>query len=293
MKYARVSSAKGHFSGFSKTAFILLMFVLASLNGVGLYWINRPGVAEFNAEANTQFSAKNYQEAINIYDRAIDLAPGLKELYRNRAMAYLAMGNYNKAIADFTKALDGNSGDSDSLQARAYAYLYSERYRQAIGDIDQLLQNQKENPYLYNLKSVAYAYNDQFPQALTDLNTALKLSSDPAFVFNRGVTYMKVLNFEGALEDFSTYIKQRPSESKGLMFRANTYLALKSYPQALADLESFLNANPPQEGIAQALYTKGLVLVKLNKKQEAITAFSEACAKPHPEACAMSDSLDK
>ncbi|NJD56297.1 MAG: tetratricopeptide repeat protein, partial [Nitrospirae bacterium] len=54
--------------------------------------------------ANAYSSLKRYQEAIEDFNRAIELNPGVGVTYHNRGLAYAWSGMKDKAIADLAKA---------------------------------------------------------------------------------------------------------------------------------------------------------------------------------------------
>ncbi len=51
-------------------------------------------------------SAKNYEEAISYYSRAIAVNPHVATYYGNRSFAYLKVESYGYALNDATKALE-------------------------------------------------------------------------------------------------------------------------------------------------------------------------------------------
>jgi DnaJ family protein C protein 7 len=51
-------------------------------------------------EGNTHYASKRYGEAIDLYTRAIELAPKNATYYGNRAAAYLVLSKHREALAD-------------------------------------------------------------------------------------------------------------------------------------------------------------------------------------------------
>lgn len=47
----------------------------------------------------------NYQKALDILNKAIEMNPGYGESYRSRGEVYAEMGEYEKAVADITEFL--------------------------------------------------------------------------------------------------------------------------------------------------------------------------------------------
>ena len=52
----------------------------------------------------------NYKQAIEDYDRAIEIKPGYAEAYINRGVAYNGLGNYRQAIEDLNRAIEIKPG---------------------------------------------------------------------------------------------------------------------------------------------------------------------------------------
>ena len=57
-------------------------------------------------EGNSMYKDKDYDGALRLYTRAIQLEPTNHTFYSNRAATYLALKQYRKAIADCEKALE-------------------------------------------------------------------------------------------------------------------------------------------------------------------------------------------
>lgn len=54
---------------------------------------------------NKEFKKENYEAAVNLYSRAIDLSPDNEILYGNRAFCFLRIENYKKALGDGKRAI--------------------------------------------------------------------------------------------------------------------------------------------------------------------------------------------
>lgn len=78
-----------------------------------------------NNEALELFDSGEYEQAIKLYDKAIELeSKGIDNIevcYYNRGRAYFKRGDYQKAIADYTKAIE-ISPKSKYYSDRAVAY---------------------------------------------------------------------------------------------------------------------------------------------------------------------------
>lgn len=61
----------------------------------------------------------NYQKALDILNKAIEMNPGYGESYRSRGEVYAEMGEYEKAVADITEFLKINPNIASALLMRA------------------------------------------------------------------------------------------------------------------------------------------------------------------------------
>jgi tetratricopeptide (TPR) repeat protein len=87
--------------------------------------------------------AKEYQDAINAYTKAIELSPKNPVGYYNRGIAYRELGNYNQAIADYTNAIKLDHKDALTYKSRGSAYGLLGNHNQAIADYTRAIEIQR------------------------------------------------------------------------------------------------------------------------------------------------------
>ena len=82
----------------------------------------------------------NYRQAIEDYNRAIEIKPDYAEAYNNRGNAYNGLGNYRQAIEDYNRAIEIKPDYADAYNNRGIAYNSLGNYRQAIEDYDRAIE---------------------------------------------------------------------------------------------------------------------------------------------------------
>ena len=82
---------------------------------------------------NTAYGDKRYNEAIDLYGKAILCKPD-PIFYSNRAACYNALGDWDKVVEDTTAAIALNSEYVKALNRRANAYEHLEKYSEALLD---------------------------------------------------------------------------------------------------------------------------------------------------------------
>ncbi len=97
-----------------------------------------------------------YHQAINEFNRAIELDPNYGHAYNILAFTYLGMGEYEKAIDSFKKYATLSPGDANPFDSMGELYL-------RMGKLDKAMVKYKEaidvkHDYFYAYRTIAYIY---------------------------------------------------------------------------------------------------------------------------------------
>lgn len=93
-------------------------------------WLNR---------ATTYTRQRAYDEALEDYTRALEIAPNRADVYNNRAIVHYAQNDYDEAITDLTRALEIDPNYIDALSNRAVIYALTDQFEVAIADLEQAI----------------------------------------------------------------------------------------------------------------------------------------------------------
>lgn len=98
---------------------------------------------------------------------------------------------------------------------------------------------------------------------------------NPAIFLNRGICYRLVSDFDKAIDDFNQ-AEKLGLVGRGLwMNRAMSYLPLKRYEEALADVSKIIEKSPKD---STSRYYRGEIYFKLGKFHEAIEDYTQGLA---------------
>ena len=121
-------------------------------------------------QGNKHYNREEFEQALAVYNQAIQLNPKFAEAYNNRGIVYRKQGKYDLAIADYNESIRLN------------------------------------NPKLwlpYNNRGIAYNNQGKYDLAIADYNQAIQLNPKyAAAYYNRGLTYKAKRNIEKAISDF-------------------------------------------------------------------------------------------
>ena len=280
--------------------------------------LNPGGVMGRMGLGRNAFARKDYDIAIEHYNRIIALNPDYSSSYSFRAEAYLAKGEHLKAIEDICKALEI---DSDSkahyllfqfppnqlplivtklkgLSAKhphtgEYEYYIAQLYqdkRMFVQSNEALERSFDIDAQGFVLEMIADNYSEmgEYEIALETLDRAMQMSPDDDDLIAK---YADMLgesgDIEGAISKWGEYIKKHPDYFGGYYRRGFFEDNSDRTEDALADYEMSIMLAPEY---AYAYLGKADILERLGRHEEAITTYQrvvELDTVPNNESCAM------
>ena len=171
---------------------------------------------------NEKYLMKLYEEAVVVYDKAIQLQSDFAHAYVNRGLTKGKLGQPESAIMDYSSAIK----------------------------IDPTLAG------AYNNRGSARRRLEQHFLALEDLNTAIQLDSGYVKAYiNRGNVKNSLGHPNEALEDFDTALDLDPGSAEAYNNRGIAKATLMQLPDAVKDFDTAIKFNPE---LANAYYSRGI-----------------------------------
>lgn len=193
-------------------------------------------------------SIDNYQQAISILDRALELEHLNCAHYYSRGIVYIDWMRIDStqssnAIADLTKAIEIDSTTKSFYCARAAVYCYTGLDSEAIKDFTTIIKLEPDGDAYYN-RGVTYYQFKNYQAAIQDLDLAINLDSNSmSAYYNRGNAKYQLEDKLGAFEDydraeFLTSTGAIISEDEhGFYARGIAYLRRGTEAKAIADFQ--------------------------------------------------------
>ena len=209
----------------------------------------------FSNLGTIQRQQQKYEQALESYTFALNIAPRTVPILLNRAAIYMELGKNDLARMDYSLALDIEKDNEEALLMRAYIYMQQRDYKMARADYAHLL---KLNPGSYNGRlglATLEQKEGKYEEALTILNGMI--AGKPAssedensryavlYVARAGVE--KDLNhIELALMDLDEAIRLDASQAEAYLIRGEIYLSQKKKELAKHDFEKAISLGVPQ-----------------------------------------------
>ena len=177
------------------------------------------------------------------------LPPAVEPTAKLSADDYYNLGAEAKDTDDkikyYTKAIEINPYNAQFYYYRGLAYNKKTLFPLAIEDFGKAIQYQPNYPSAYASRGFSYYEMGQQDAAIADYTKSI--SQDPSYAvtfFKRGVSYQKKGDNAKALEDYTEAIRLRPGYVSALNNRGNVYIRKGEYEKALADLNEAVRLDP-------------------------------------------------
>lgn len=276
----------------------------------------------YKNEGNLLFKKGKYDEAISMYNKAIESCPDafktdLATFYQNRAACYENLKKWSSVIADCTKALELNERYEKALYRRARAEEIIKDWENCLDDITAvcLLQNfQNQNALLMAdrvLKELGRQHaaeaiktrKPKLPSSQFIKSYFLSFSEDPVYKkllqvsepigegniegFLKAKLAFATENFDEIIAACTEEINSSESESLFLMealsLRGTFYLLMGSHKEALEDFKTIVETKEADVRIkVNVLIKRASLHMQLDKNEECLKDF-EMAAELGPE----------
>jgi tetratricopeptide (TPR) repeat protein len=196
---------------------------------------------------------QDYVNALNIYNKAIELYPNDPVCYMYRGFLY---SNYlqdsDNALNDFNQSLKIDSLYRSSYNHRADVYYSLEDYQSALPDYTKAINLQKDNPLRYIERAECYVKLEDFNNAQSDYTSAIDLDpKNPLYLNDRASFYRLNKEDDLALADYAMAIEiskddyqtSRAHNNRGIIYgeQENYTLQIEEYNKAIETYSTALN----------------------------------------------------
>ena len=180
--------------------------------------------------------AKNYKDAVEAFNKSIELNPQNANAYGNRGVAHYKLGDNQQAINDYDKAIELNPQNAVAYYNRGAAYYALGNNQQAIRDRNEAIDLNPQYAEAYSNRGAAHYVLGNNLQAIKDYNKAIALNPRHAIAYyNRGTAYCQMCDNQRAIKDFNKVIELNPQHAGAYYNRGIVYGITGNKQQAIDD----------------------------------------------------------
>lgn len=229
----------------------------------------------YNDRGVAKWRLARREEALADFNKAIELAPDYAMLYNNRGNVLFDMGRAEDAIAEFTRAISLAPGYGAAYNNRANANEELGRHEAAIQDYRRAVELMPQNAVPFNGRGKAQGALNRPFAALRYLNRSIALNSKyPAALRNRAQMYISMERYREALADLEPIMTgQAADDPELLMLRGR---ALAHERKAQAAYKDFTRAIELDANNARAYLERALLHIERDDYEPALANLNQA-----------------
>jgi tetratricopeptide (TPR) repeat protein len=189
--------------------------------------------------------SKNYEEAINAYDKALEIKPDSSEAWYNRGIALRNLQRYEDAIASYDKAIQFQPDYANAWNNRGIALEKLQRYEDAIASYDKAIQFQPGDADPWYNRGIALEKLQRYEDAIASYGKAIQFQPGDADAwYNRGIALEKLQRYEDAIASYDKAIQFKPNYADAWNNRGYALQKLQRYDDALESYDKAIKFDP-------------------------------------------------
>jgi len=230
--------------------------------------------AQAHAVLGTMTDDADREERLSHYDKAVELAPGDKDIRRARGLFHLLQEDFAKAQADLEAALEADPEDASLLEALGLALMMDEKLEAAQEAFDRALKLEPDSASALLQRARLRALRGDRPEALADLDKAIGIAPDEALLLVlRARIHQQAGDSDRATADLERVLKTTPDHPAALELRGLIAADRQDYAAAIRDFRRLVSQRQDDVVLIGQL---GTLYLMAKQPRQAIKRFSRA-----------------
>ncbi|MDH3852856.1 MAG: tetratricopeptide repeat protein [Nitrosopumilus sp.] len=214
-------------------------------------------------EAEEIFSQKDYESALNKYQKILEMDPDYANAIGGKAASYHKLGDYDKAIFFYDKAISLEPDNLYFLGDRANLLVTLERIDEAIVEFEKILSAAPFHFGALNGIANAYAYIQNYEKELFYRDQVLKIDfRNIDALVGKGNAYAGLQKYDYALEYYEKALEFESDNVNAINGKANVYVDLCDIDSALQLYNKTLEIDLENQNAKNGIKNLSLVCLK-------------------------------
>lgn len=279
------------FESFDKTSKIVLNSTRELINkGIELSDLNRNKEAidfydralELNPKlieawyrkGNALFFLKIYERAIECFDKTIELEPNYTNAWGNKGVALAQLKKYEESIECYDKVIELEPKLAEAWYKKGIVLNDIKKYWKAIDCFNKAIGLDQKDTNAWCDKGNALSNLNRHEEAIDCFNKAIELKPKLTVAwYNKGVTLIDLNQHEEAIECFNKAIELDPKYANAWNNNGAALAYIKRHKEAIECFNKAIDLDPKD---SSAWDNKGVTLAYLKKYEEAIECYDKA-----------------
>jgi len=182
-----------------------------------------------------------YEQALDDFERCIELNPSRSEGHFRCAEVLLSQGNPNEALRAINKAIERQPLEADYCYVRGRAYQANGHVNLAKQEYERAISLNPKNLKAYHGKAALHCENGEYGAALDYAMKAIEIAPDSAESYAiRSYIHDRDWEYKEAIKDMTKAIDLDPKNPRYYSNRASSEERIELYADAVRDWEKVL-----------------------------------------------------
>lgn len=206
------------------------------------------------------------------YDKAVELAPGDKDIRRVRGLFHLLAENFPEAQADLEAAAEADPEDASLQEALGLALMMDEKLDEAQEVFDRALKLDPDSASALLQRARLRALRGDRPEALADLDKAIGIAPDEALLLVlRARIHQQSGDSDRAAADLERVLEKTPDHPAALELRGLIAADKQDFAAAIRDFRRLVSQRQDDAMLVGQL---GTLYLMAKQPRQAIKRFS-------------------
>jgi len=214
------------------------------------------------------------EKSIEAFEQALKLEPENLRIYIQLGVNYMKAERYEEGLDTFRKALDFNPRCKEAYANMGLYHFQKQEWSKAKDLFLKVLEVDSGDTNAHNYLSVVYQRLGDYENAISEAQNVLKKDPDNAMaLLNLGAGYQATQRLEEAQDVLKKAVRIQPDFSRAHYFLGLIYFQQENLQDAIDAFKQAIRHDPQS---AESHFNLGFIYTKQNNYQQAIEEFQDA-----------------
>lgn len=236
--------------------------------------LNSANATDLHKRGNTLYNLNRFPEALEAYDRALNLRPDYAEVWQEKAKTLSELKQYRASQSAYDKAIELNPEYLEAWTGRGYVLDKLQQDKEAMASFEHALKIQPDYPPAWQGRGDSLLNSQRYEEAIASYEKAVKFQPNLYQAwYNQGQAYQNLKQYEQAVNSYQKTVEIKSDNPEAWYNLGNVFLELNKNQEALDSYEKAVRFQP---NFYQGWYSKGIALLKMRRHEAAVEAYEQA-----------------
>ncbi len=229
----------------------------------------------YTLDGYIKYDEKNFDEAIKLFRKAIEIDPKSVDAYNNWAYILYERKDYDSAISLYKKSLEINPDYFYTYHYMGMALAGQKKYDEAIANYNKSILLNGKYADVYEDFGNALSELQKYDESIQMYNKGIDLDPNSFHWYVMlGNVFLKQKKYDDAIDSYSKAISLNPGSAEAIRNLGDILFVQQKYPEASAEYKKLIRIDPENKDTYP--YTKLAITLEQEKKNdEAIAVYKK------------------